>query len=438
MISDRMFRAGMALIVLLALLIRVVFLLGLDVQTHIAGDINDYVHYAWNLGHHAVYSSSEPSTTVTPAPDGFRPPGYPLFLLLCMWLGGFGAAWLAWAHALQILISSATVLLVMLLGRTWMKPGPCLLAGILLALWPHHVVFASTLLSETLLGFSTILAMWLATLAHEKRSSAWAISAGVVFGYAALVNTLIILFPLLVGALLLADKRRRRLAAPFVLAFVALPISCLLATPDVGSSTPGSVDRAAMNFVQGSWPQYHRAWQTQHDNAVSALIMDSIGDEVETILEDRRAGLETVGARLAQEPGRNVRWYLLDKPWLLWDWDIRLGWHGIHFLPTTASPFEGSPAMRILRNGLEVSNPAIFALAAMAIFALAGNLVSGRQPPFPAIVIALFLVYVTALHTLLQAEPRYAIAYRPGQVLMVGMALGWLSSLIGRAHRTTA
>lgn len=435
--SDRMFRTGVALIVLLAVLIRAAFLLGLDVQTHIAGDINDYVHYAWNLGHHGVYSSAGPDTALAPPPDGFRPPGYPLFLLLCMWLGGFGAAWLTWAHALQILASSATVLLVMLLGRTWMRPGPSLLSGALVALWPHHVVFASTLLSETLLGFSVVLAMWLASGAHERRSRAWAISAGVAFGYAALVNTLVILFPVVVGGLLLANTSRRRLAAPFLLAFVALPASWWLLSPGAGADAPGSVDRAAMNFVQGSWPQYHKAWQTQHDNAVSARIMDSIGIEVETMLEDKSAGLEAVGSRLAQEPGRNLRWYLLEKPWLLWDWDIRLGWHGIHFLPTTASPFESNPAMRILRKGLEMANPAIAALAALAILALARSLVLGRQPPFPAVVTALFLVYITALHTVLQAEPRYAIAYRPAQLLMIGMALGMLPGLIRRSKRTT-
>lgn len=436
--SDRMFRTGVALVMLLALLIRVAFLLGLEVQTHVAGDINDYLHYAWNLGHHAVYSSASPDTVATPAPDGFRPPGYPMFLLLCMWLGGFGSAWLAWAHALQILASSATVLLVTLLGRTWMKPGPSLLSGVLLALWPHHVVFASTLLSETLLGFSVVLAMWLASVAHTRRSRAWAISAGFAFGYAALVNTLVILFPLVVGALLLASRHRGRLVAPFLLAFVALPASWWLATPGASTDAPGSLDRAAMNFVQGSWPQYHRAWQTRHDNAVSAWIMDSIDGEVEMILEDRRTGLKAVGARLAQEPGRTLRWYLLDKPWLLWDWDIQLGWHGIHFLPTTASPFESNPAMRAVRQALEAANPTMLALAVMAILALAGSMARGRPPPFPAVVTALFLVYVTLLHTLLQAEPRYAIAYRPAQLLMVGMALGLLASLMRRSKRTTA
>lgn len=84
-----------------------------------------------------------------------------------------------------------------------------------------------------------------------------------------------------------------------------------------------------------------------------------------------------------------------------------------------------------------MANPAIAALAALAVLALARSLVLGRQPPFPAVVTALFLVYVTALHTVLQAEPRYAIAYRPAQLLMVGMALGKLPGLIRRFKRTT-
>ena len=435
--STTTFRIGMLLVVLLALLVRTAFLFGLEVQTHIAGDINDYVHYAWNLGQHSVYSSATLDTGV-PTPDSFRPPGYPLFLLLCMWLSGFGTAWLAWAHALQILVSSATVLLVMLLGRTWMRPGLSLLSGVLLALWPHHVVFGSTLLSETLLGFCIVLALWLTTQAHKKRSTALAISAGIAFGYAALVNTLVILFPLLMCGLLLTSKDRRKVAGALMLAFLVFPVGWWIATSGTASVAPSSLDRAAMNLVQGSWPQYHKAWQTQKDNEVSAWIMNNIGDEVTLILQDRQAGLKAVGSRLAQEPARNVRWYLLEKPWLLWDWDIRLGWHGIHFLPTTSSPFERNPALRALRTTLQLVNPAIFAFATLAILALIGNCVRGRPPSFPATATALFVVYVTALHALLQAEPRYAIAYRPEQLLLASMGIGVLYDRLHQRRRKTA
>lgn len=423
--NTRFFCAGALLIVLLALLVRVVFLLGLEVQTHIAGDINDYVHYAWNLGQHGIYSSVPTDSIAAPAPDRFRPPGYPLFLLLAMWLGDFGGAWLVWAHALQILLSTATVLLTVLLGREWMRPAYALAAGALLALWPHHVVFASTLLSETLLGFCVILALWLTALAYRKRSSAWAVAAGFAFGFAALVNTLMLLLPFLVAGLLIV-ARRPASAFTLVLAFAVLPVGWLALGPTPVSGTLSGSDRAAMNLVQGSWPQYHLAWRTRGHSDISRQIMAAINDEVVTILDDRHAGLHMVGQRLAQEPARYSRWYLLEKPWLLWDWDIRLGWHGIHFLPTDSSPYERNPLIQGTQAVLKAANPALFALAGLSITVLLVGCARGRPPPFAAASVALFVMYVTFLHTVFQAEPRYAVPYRPEQLLLASMGVSIL------------
>lgn len=38
---------------------------------------------------------------------------------------------------------------------------------------------------------------------------------------------------------------------------------------------------------------------------------------------------------------------------------------------------------------------------------------------------AILVLYVTAVYTLLQAEPRYSIAFRPYEMLLAATALGW-------------
>jgi hypothetical protein len=38
---------------------------------------------------------------------------------------------------------------------------------------------------------------------------------------------------------------------------------------------------------------------------------------------------------------------------------------------------------------------------------------------------ALLFLYVTAVHVVLQAEPRYAISYRPVEMLLAVSALAW-------------
>src|SRR5690606_17755973 len=125
--APRKFMVGALGITLVALALRFIYLFGADSPIQIAGDINDYVRYAWNLGQHGVYSSA-PFSDAPPAPDAFRPPGYPLFLLLAMWAADFGPQWMPIAQLLQVLLSSATVLMTMLLARQWLQPAPALAA----------------------------------------------------------------------------------------------------------------------------------------------------------------------------------------------------------------------------------------------------------------------------------------------------------------------
>jgi hypothetical protein len=44
--------------------------------------------------------------------------------------------------------------------------------------------------------------------------------------------------------------------------------------------------------------------------------------------------------------------------------------------------------------------------------------------------IATLLLYLTAIHTVLQAEPRYSVPYRPEELLMAVTAVAWLLNRI--------
>ena len=60
----------------------------------------------------------------------------------------------------------------------------------------------------------------------------------------------------------------------------------------------------------------------------------------------------------------------------------------------------------------------------------------GRRPwACPAAVsVAAFCIYITALHVVFQAEPRYAIAYRSLQLLMLVTAIRGGMELLTRAR----
>lgn len=427
--TTRQFHIATAVLVFMALMLRVIYQFGADHQVHIAGDINDYVQYAWNLGQHGVYSSTPYDPDVGPQSDNFRPPGYALFLLLAMKMSNFGPSWINVAYAMQILFSTATVLLTIVLAKEWMKPGLALTAGLLMAFWPHHIVFASTLLTETILGFSVILGLWLAAVAQRRNSIIIAVLAGIAFGFGALVNSLMLLFPIVV-AIALITYRQRNAALTLLLAFLLLPTAWWLSSPTDTGHRAGA-HRATINLVQGSWPIYHAAWRARAQHEQARQLLAAIHSEIDLVSNDPRAGLEAVRQRVSLDPAGYARWYLLEKPYLLWAWDIQLGWGGVHFLPVETTPLERHPVLSASHRILKSANPLFFVLGTIAATILSVSWLRGRKPPFSALLVAVFTVYVTALHSVLQAEPRYSIPYRPEQLLMACAMLGILIAKVG-------
>jgi hypothetical protein len=409
-------RLAVGLVVLVALLFRVDFALTAHTSANIAGDINDYANYARNLLTYGIYSSHPPTAEALPPADRFRPPGYPLFLAVAMLLSRMGGEWTAWATALQVAVSTATVLLTVLLGRQWMKPAWAVAAGGLLAVWPHNVVMASTLLSETLFGFLIVVALWLTCLVGQRGGFGRACAAGLALGLATLVNSLIAPFALACMALV-AWRQRARLAAAMLACFLALPAAWVAVAPAMPEGRGSATDRVLMNLVQGAWPQYHPAWRTRHNNAISRQILQAIDAEIRATLAAPASGLLAVGQRLAADPARSATWYLLHKPYALWDWQIQVGWKDIYFLQTPVSPYQRQPALRVTYWLTRLANPALLALATVCALLCLARLARKRQ--VHAIdTTALLFVYVTLVHTVLQAEPRYSVAYRPEQLLL--------------------
>ena len=140
-----------------------------------------------------------------------------------------------------------------------------------------------------------------------------------------------------------------------------------------------------------------------------------------------RTGLEQVSARMAEDPGYYARWYLLRKPWLLWDWNIRIGWGDVYFQRVRHSPLDVNPPLRWIKLGLHWLNPVIFALAVWAAIMTFWR--HFKRPLVESsgatatLLVALFCVYVTVIHTVFQAEPRYSIPYRPFELLLTCTAL---------------
>lgn len=438
---ERRFRFLAAAIVALALLLRLFYVFDAKVEQPIAGDVNQYVLYAWHLVHDGTFSSSLPNRPVVA--DSYRGPGYPALIAAVMQTSGHPdlalvdagngrmrlvavqPGWITGVCVVQSFLGALTALLAIAVARCWLARGPALCAGALTALWPHLISFTGVMLSETLFGFLLLFSVWLLLLA-QRNDKAWiAACAGAAFAMAWLVNPLIALFPPLAACMLLLG-RRPRLAAALLLVFVVAPLGWSVrnaALPHVS----GSYQRAAENFVQGSWPEYLAAYNARSRDPIANAIVRSENDEEHAFVANPREGLGLMAARMGSDPGHYLAWYLARKPFLLWDWSVRLGWGDVYFLATPVSPFTRVPWLGWMKTAFTACNPVFFALALIATLACAWRIL--RRPGgegFAAGTVAVLLVYLTLVHTVLQAEPRYSIPYRPEELLMAVTAVAWL------------
>jgi hypothetical protein len=452
--SIRTFRYLAALVVVLALALRVFYTLDVRAPSDIRGDINDYVSYAWNLKQFGVFSSVPPGLEDV-RPDSYRGPGYPLFLAAIMSaVGPFRmelhqtdsgllqlvaqpSTWIFLVYLAQSLLGALTVALGMLLARFWISRGLSLAVGVLIAFWPHLIVFCATLLGETLFGFLLVAALVAACFSEQRRSMSIAVAAGALFGLAYLVNPVIGAFPMLVGVLF-AFRGLIKPAVLLVAIFALAPLGWSIRnhTADVGERT--SLMRAEQNFVEGSWPQYHVALNSRFSNEISAQIVKAIADEERAFTDDPSKGLSDMRSRMGDDPSYYLAWYLFDKPVLLWDWGIRVGATDIAFLQTTRDPFEGAVFLRLTKAAFRLLNPLLLILAVAGVV-----IVLARLPrrdtvrPFAALLCAWFFLYVTAVHDIFQAEPRYAIPYRAVQVVLAVSSLAFVAAVIA-GRRTVA
>jgi hypothetical protein len=422
--DQRGFIFGLAAIAFAAVLVREYFVLVAVPEAPIRGDITHYVNYAWNLLHHGVFSRAAPGPD-TPLPDAMRGPGYPLLLALCMWLGSTeDGSWYPLALQLNVVLGAGTCVLLALLVRRWLGTAGGLGSAAAFAFWPHHIAATGALLVEVAFGFFLVSALLFAARYAATPGKTWAIAAGLSLGYAFLINPVILLFVPL-GALLLLRSAKPSGCAWLLLASIALIGPWMLRDHLLPAGQHGQ-SRAAMNFVQGSWPTYHKAWAFQHRDEIAAAIMDEIQREIDLLSDQPRAGLAAIGSRIAEEPGYYARWYLLDKPWLLWDWDIRLGIGDVHYhRHVEPSPLETHFLLRTLKQAYKSANPLLFALACLAAIAAAAQ--AGRRQPNASVLvgalIGLLFIYITAIHCVFQAEPRYATAYRWLQVALACAAV---------------
>lgn len=399
------------------------------------GDPAQYYNYAWNLVKHGLFSVEVPHTP-NPMSDSFRDPGYPW--LLAAWMRVF-PDWDRWYAAViftQAMISGLTVWCWVSIGRRWLSWPWLAFAGVLMAFWPHSVAMSATLMSETLYAFLLAAALWVFDRLPRQGGIGLAIVCGAFFAAAVLTNSVLMPFALIVPVFALYCGRITRRTAAVMVATVLLlllPWWVRNASLPKGALTPSS--RIAMNLVQGSWPLYHaatKASQYSHDPNASNTV-DAINREITVVQQRPAMGLGLIFDRMKTRPAYYLGWYL-QKPAFLWGWAIQNGAGDIYMCVTYHSPYDENPVWRLIAALCATINTALFFLA------LAACMLAWRWRTSQASIgyVALLFLLVTAVHSVLQAEPRYSIPYRGAELLLATTALAALIGWLNKYRRASA
>jgi hypothetical protein len=415
---------GYIVVTLLALALRIYYVSRAHVINPVRGDAVEYVSYAWNILHHGTFSRLSPGS-LTVVADGFRDPGYPLFLAAMMRLFGEGDAWYSAVLLMQAALGAATVGIALSLTRQWLPWRWRVAAGCLAAVWPHCITITSFLLSETLFSFLVVSALAFTGLALRTHRWPAAAMAGLLFAAGALTNAVLLPFGLLLGAALILRDVGQRRCWLVMLACTALPLVAWQVRATHLPPNESSRDRAAMNFVQGSWPTFQDDYirSVRGDPAGRATMMKADA-EYKRLVTQPADGASSILARFAADPVLYMGWYA-SKPALLWDWRIRIGQGDVYVYPTADSPFDTDPPLRALIALARAANPLVGWLA------LAGVILSFRRgQPWLAVIGATLLLFVTLVYATLQAEPRYSIPFRPLELTYACAALAAITNSV--------
>jgi hypothetical protein len=434
--SRWLFRLSILLCGLLAIGLRGYYVIHAEVlqpvnQANVHGDAVDYYDYALNIAQHSVYSKTP--APLSPVADSYRDPGYPLFLAGWMKLFDTWSLWYAAVLLSQAMLGAGTVMLLLAAARGAMPMRFLLPAGVLMAIWPHSISMTSFILTETLVGFLCALALYLLSRSFVRDSTPWAAASGTVFSAAALTNAVLTPFAPVLGVYLFVRRKLSAgMVASLIVAAVALVIPWSIRNMTLAQPHESSMGRALTNLVQGSWPAYHIAYQAaMKKDPQGTQVMNAIAGEITVAQNHPAEGLALIAHRMAENPLRYALWYL-QKPALLWAWDIRIGQGDIYVYPTQHSPFKTLASWRVLASLCHAINP-LLALLALAGCVLAMQ--TGDRSPRLITATALMLIYVTLVYTALQSEPRYSTPFRGPEILLATWATYRMTLWLGHLRQ---
>ncbi|MEX0786353.1 MAG: glycosyltransferase family 39 protein, partial [Dehalococcoidia bacterium] len=363
---------------------------------------------------------------LTGDPTAFWPPGYPLLLAAAYTV--FGQS-IAVAQALNVVLATATVGLVYLIGRETLGARPALVAAAVVAAFPSLVFFTAVTLSETAFAFLALSAVYLLVLEAKapttgagqraSRSSARTLrllfAAGLILGLASLTRGQALLLPLVaVPFWLRSGAGWPRVGAN--VAVLVLGIALIVVPWTVRNAIElDSPVLISTNAGVDFWIGHHEGavgdfGATGGDELVfSHPELSGVEREVQVNLDGLREGLEYAVTHPLQELALPFQKLF----WLYYNDEEGLKWNDGH---------RGQPFMaQGLRNALlGLSN--VYYVALLTFVALGVRLWFSVREPGRVLLVSL-VAYWTLVHLVFFGDPRFHAPIMPVAALLAAPAL---------------
>jgi hypothetical protein len=215
------------------------------------------------------------------------------------------------------------------------------------------------------------------------------------------------------------------LIAPLIIVTAAWSLRSAISVPE---GQPTASQRLLTNLTIGLYPDYHEKWRSSILEPDKNIVVPGAG-----VNESYRAFLTELFAKISAEPAQMLAWYSVEKPILLWDWDIRTGFGDIYIYRVEQSLYHTSKSAIVTYSLMYAMHNWILLGAVFGLVFLFSD--GSKNAIFPAL-LYVTLVYVGVVYVISQSEPRYSIPLRPELYLCFTYFLWHTARWIGRArHR---
>lgn len=406
------------------------------------GDASNYVQYANNLVDHGTFSKSH--DTSDPMPDSFWAPGYPAFIAAAIWaekITGIKAYTLIMYS--QSVIGALVCVLSLLCARLFLGKMWSILAATLVAFSPHLISMGGYLLTETFFSFLLLASIYSLSIAFTQKKWWIFIISGVLFGLTYLVNPVVFFAPILLisatACIVAAGKDRfpvnlkLKLLSCLAFFFIIVGIWSIRNMISVPPGQSSSSKRLLINLVIGTHSNFFDIWRNNPRDPQNPATKD-----LKNLNESYIAFTDLLLKRIYQDPSHYAKWYLIEKPLLLWSWNILVGQGDIYVYPVKYSLYDRSGIAFITYIVMKSIHYWLFGLALTGILFLFKGINSQHHTP---LFLYITLIYISTVYVVTQSEPRYSIPIRPEMYICAVFSISkiskYLHSIITNKNNTS-